>query len=126
MSHLSEAFELVAVSGGETDVGFDTFLPAPVKKEALLGRKAEIAFIPLAVFVDAKIGKQLTHIFGLLAGYGDIVRRPRIRGNVVFSPTGITSGLVVHLQQQEVAETPLLQSPGGAQAGHAAAYNHQG
>ena len=125
LCHLSKAFELFAVAGRQADIRFDALLPPSVEKQSLLGRKAEIVFIPLAIFIDAEIGKQFAHIFSLLARHRDIVRRPRICGNVVFSPAGVAASLAVHFQKYEVGEAALLQSPGGAQSSHASTYDHQ-
>jgi hypothetical protein len=45
---------------------------------------------------------------------------------VIFAapPTGVAAGLVVHLEQHEVAEPSLVKTPGCAQPGDAAAHNH--
>src|SRR5205807_10216624 len=108
MSHLSEALELFAVAGRKADIGLNAFLPAPVEKQALLGRKTEMTFIPFAIFVNTQIGKQLARVFRLLAGDRDIVGSPGISRNVVFSPAGITSRIEIHLQQNKIGETALL------------------
>src|SRR5437764_2633990 len=111
MHHLAETAELLTVGSGEADFRLDAFLPASIEKETLLGSKAEVALVPLAVRLEnTQIGKQFADILRVLAGHRHIMRRPRIGGDVVFSPARIAAGLTVHFQQHEVREATLLQT----------------
>src|SRR5437763_4821553 len=115
MHHLAETAELLTVGSGEADFRLNAFLPASVKKETLLGSKAEVALVPLAVRLkDAQIGKQFANILRILARDRHIMRCPRIGGDLVFSPTRIAAGLTVHFQQHEVSKAALLQAPRSA------------
>ncbi len=115
--------KLLAIFRFKADSRFDAFLPATVKKQSLLRRKGEIAFFPLAVFQDAKIFEKLADIFGFRTRNGDVVRRPGIRGDFIFAPTGVAARLGVHLQKDEVGKAAFAKSPSGAQAGDSAANN---
>src|SRR5256885_1329911 len=115
MHDLAEAAELLTVGSGEADFRLNAFLPASVEKETLLGSKAEIVLVPLAIRLEnAQIGKQFADILRVLAGHRHIMSRPRICGDLVLAPARIASGLAVHFQQHEVREAPLLQAPCGA------------
>src|SRR5437763_6418442 len=112
MHGLAEAPKFIAIGSGEADFRLNAFLPASVEKETLLGSKAEVALIPLAIRLeDTQIGKQFADILRVLAGHRNIMSRPRICGDVVLSPARIASGLAVHFQQHEVREAALLQTP---------------
>src|SRR5437764_14043222 len=109
MHHLAETAELLTVSSGEADFRLNAFLPASIEKETLLGSKAEVALVPLAVRLEnTHISKQFADILRILAGHRHIMSRPRICGDLVFSPTRIAARLTVHFQQHEVREAALL------------------
>ena len=52
------------------------------------------------------------------------MRGPGISRDFVFAPARVAAGLRLHFEQHEIAEAALVQAPRRAQAGHAAADNH--
>ena len=50
--------------------------------------------------------------------------RPRIRGNLVFSPARVAAGLVIHFEQNEIREPFLLEPPRSTQTGNSAPDNN--
>ena len=96
-------------------------MPASVEEKALLRRETEIALFPLAIFQDAEIFEEFTDVFGFGAGHGDVVCRPRIGGDFVFAPAGVSAGLRIHFEENEIGEAAFAQAPGSAETGDAAA-----
>src|ERR1700741_424141 len=120
-----EAAKLVAIVVSEADRGFDSILPAAVKKQALLRGETEEAVVPDTVFQHAQVFEKLTNINRAWARDRNVVRGPGVVGDFVFAPARVTARLLIHFEQDEIAEAPFLQSPGGAQAGYAAAHDDQ-
>jgi len=85
-----------------------------------------IAFFPFAILKNAQFLKQLPDINRLGPGNRNVMRRPRVRGDFVFTPARISAGPVIHLEENEVRETFLLKPPRRAEAGNSPAYNNHG
>src|SRR5262245_56207992 len=51
------------------------------------------------------------------------MRRPRVSRDFVFTPTGVTAGLRLHFEEDEILESALLKTPSRAEPCHAAAYD---
>ncbi len=117
---------MIAVFLLEADGWLDALLPATVEKEALLGRKGEIAFFPLAVFQNAEILEKLANVFGLRARNGHVVGGPGIGSYFVFAPARVAAGLLIHFEQDEIGEPALAKSPGSAEAGDSTADDDNG
>src|SRR5579872_5420268 len=116
-----EALELFAIAGPEADGGLDAFLPAAVEEEALLRGEAEIALVPDSVLQNAEIFKEFADVNGFWAGDGNVVRGPGVGGDFVFAPASVAAGVVVHFEEDEIAEAAFAEAPCGGESGDAAA-----
>src|SRR5579872_753749 len=52
------------------------------------------------------------------------MRGPGETADLVLAPARIAAGLLFHFEQYEIAEAAFIQMPGGAQARHSAAHDH--
>ena len=123
VDEIFHAAELVAILVAQADGGLNSLLPAAVQKQPLLRRETQRPLIPHAIFQHAQFFEQFANVRCLGSGHWDIVRGPRIGSDLVFAPAGISSRLIVHLEQDEVLEAALIQTPRCAQPGNASAYD---
>ena len=101
---------VIAARGG--DLRLDAVLPFPVQEEPLLRREAEVALFPPPVGEHAQVGEQLANQQRLGARHRNVMRAPGERGNGVLAPARDASGLLLHFEQDEIAEAALLKTPG--------------
>ena len=102
----------------------DAFLPTAVDEQALLRGEAQRAIVPFAVVQQPEFFEQLARQRFALGRHRHIVRRPWEPADLVFAPTRIAAGLGFHLEQHEIAKAALVEMPGGVEARHAAADDH--
>ena len=89
--------------------------------ETLLGPEAQRALAPRRTIEHAQIGEKGAEANGLWTGNRDVVCRPWVRRNLVLAPAGVAAGARLHLQDDEVGEAALQQTPAGTEAGDTAA-----
>ncbi len=102
-------------------LGLDAFLPAAENEEALLRSEAQHAIVPGAIVEHSEFFEKLASQRLAFGGNRNVVRGPGEAADLVLTPARIAAGTRFHFEQHEIAETALVQVPGGAQARHAAA-----
>src|SRR6266568_4415632 len=123
IENIFKALKLIAVCLFKAHGRLDAFLPAAVEKQTLLRRKSEITFFPSAILENTEIFEEFADVFGLRAGYRNVMRGPRVDGDFVFAPAGVAAGLGVHFQKNKIAEAALAKTPSGAESADSAANN---
>src|SRR5579871_2615145 len=93
MDQVGKTAELRFVFGTQARLRLDALLPASIKKKVLLRGEAKMPFVPLAVFQDSQVGEKLADQGRLFTGNGNVVSGPRVCGDLILTPAGITSGL---------------------------------
>src|SRR5215472_2399125 len=116
--------KLIAVLCAQPDGRLNSILPSSEKKQSFLRRKAQIPLFPLVILEYSQFFEQLADVNCLWTRHRDVMRRPRVGGNFILSPTRIAAGLIVHFQQYKIGESSLLETPCSTEAGNPAADNH--
>jgi hypothetical protein len=114
-----EAMEFFAVPLSSGEFRLKALLPAAVQIETLLGAEAEVSLVVLPVFQHTELAHQLLNVNSFFVWNRDVMCRPGITGDFVLSAAGVTAGLIVHLQDYEIAVALLLQPPTGRESAHA-------
>src|SRR5690606_9856800 len=116
-----EAPPLVPIARGRADMRLEPFLPLSVHERPFLRRVTQVAFIELPVAEDAKLFEELADERGSRARHRDVVRGPRERRDLVPAPSRVAAGLGLHLEQHEIGEATLPETPGRREPCDAAA-----
>src|SRR5260370_10401801 len=85
-----------------------------------------MALFPLAVLQEAEIIDELAEVYSLWPGDRYVMRSPGVRRDFVLAPTGVTAGLLIHFEKDEMGETALAKAPRGAETGNSTADDDDG
>src|SRR5260370_26475065 len=85
-----------------------------------------MALFPLAVLQDAEILEEFADVYSLWPGDRYVMRSPGVRRDFVLAPTGVTAGLLIHFEKDEIGETALATAPRGAETGNSTADDDDG
>ena len=115
--------ELLTILFVQSNRRLDSVLPSAIQKQTFLRREAQVSFFPLPVLQNAEFLEQLPNKDGFSAWDWNVMGGPWISRDLVFAPARIAAGLIVHLEQNEIVETLLVQAPRSTEAGNAATHN---